>query len=241
MAVFPYLMMLFLCVAQGDSISSLTPSYYFATQNMAMITALFYLGIVIISCKAVAGDSVDKTINYEILSGHQRETVFFARVVAALLWGACIPWLLAVLPVGVFGLMNGWGMETDQRDVILRMLLSIFPLLRLCALNQMFAALTKSAGKGIALGFLSDLVISLLTSLEDALHITANYALGLTNIMVLLTSLNSRQLVIDQKPVMVFDTAVTFGMVLKTLVFSLGFMGLYLGVAYYNFKKKDRS
>ena len=241
MAAFPYLMMAFLSAAQGSDLQSLTPSYYFASQNMAMITVLFYLGIVIISCKVMAGDFADKTINYEILSGHDRTEVFSSRVVVSVIWGTIIPFVLTVLPLCVFGLFNGWGMETDQKDVIIRTLLSIFPLFRLCALNIMFASVTENAGKGIALGFMSDIVISIITELEDAYGLTTDYGLGIINIMVLLTSLNSRELVIDGKPVTVFDTAVTGGMVWGTILFSLGAAFIYLLISYIIFQKRDRS
>ena len=242
MAILPYLMMMFLCSVSGTDLQSLTSSYYFASQNMAMITVFFYFGIVIISCKAMGGDSVDKTINYEILSGHRRGTVFSARAVVGVFWGTILPLLFVAVPICVFGLVNGWGMETDQRNVIIRIVLCFFPLLRLCALNMMYVSVTGSAGKGIALGFVSDLAITMIQSVsEEVFHKTIYYGLGFNNVMYLLTSPNSRELVIDGKPVTVFETAVSVEMMIKTVGISLLFTVVYLAAAYMIFKKKDRS
>lgn len=242
MAIIPYLTMLFLFAVEGMELKNLTPSYYFASQNMAMITLLFYYPIVIIVCKAMGGDLSDKTINYEILSGHKRGTVFSARAMVGALWGAVLPILFIALPLFVFWLLNGWGMETDPKDILLRVLLSVFPLMRLCALNMMFASLLGSSGKGIVVGFLAELFMSIIQSVsEEVFHVTLYYGLTLNNIMVLLTSPNSRELIVDGKPVTVFETAVSGQMVLKTIGFSLAVSAVYLMIAYTIFRKKDRS
>ncbi len=242
MAVIPYLLMMFLSSAQEMEFGSITASYYFASQNMAAITVFFYFAIVVIACRVFGADFSDKTINYEILSGHNRSTVFFSRVVVGVIRGAVIPLILTFIPLCVFAFLNGWGQETERTDVIVRTLLVFFPLVRICALNIMFAGVSGSAGKGIALGFLAEIVMSIVQSLiEEGLHITVNYAFGIINIMLLLTSQNSREIVVDGKPVSVFETAVTTDMVLKTVGVSLGFTAAYLMIAYYIFRKKDRS
>ena len=237
----PYTIMLFMCAAEGMPLSECTPSYYFAAQNMAAVVAISYVGLTIISCKAMGGDSKDKTINYELLSGHNRLKIFAARTIAGIAWSVLPLMLFSFLSIGVIALINGWGMETDPIDVIIRIALCVFPLIRICALNMMFTSVFNSAGKGIAMGFGMDLVISICTTIsEEVFHKEIDYGFGFLNIIFLLTSQNSREVIIEGKPVNLFDTALTPEMYIKTIGFALVFTVAYLLIGYVVFKKKDR-
>ena len=241
MFAMPYTIMLFMCAAEAMPISECTPSYYFAAQNMAAVVAISYVALVIISCKAMGGDSKDKTINYELLSGHNRLKVFAARTLAGISWSVLPMMLFSFLSIGVIALINGWGPETYPIDVIIRIALCVFPLIRICALNMMFTSLFNSAGKGIAVGLGSDLFISICTTIsEEVFHKEIDYGFGFLNVIFLLTSQNSREIIVDGKPVNLFDTAVTPEMYIKTIGFSVAFTVVYLLIAYLVFKKKDR-
>jgi hypothetical protein len=106
---------------------------------------------------------------------------------------------------------------------------------------MMLASVTRSAGKGIALGYASMMLVAIVTSiLQEFLDMTITYQTGMTNAAFLLTSENSRNVVIDGKTVMLFETAVSGDMIQKTIAYSLVFTVLYLVIAYIEFKKRDR-
>ena len=239
--VIPLLGMYLMGMIRGDSLQKVTPSFYFATQMMGIIFMITCLGIIILACNLVAGDGGDKTMNYEILSGHSRNRIFAARMLAGFLWGGVSVFLLTLLPLGYLTLAYGWGLETNPREVLLRSLLAFFPILRLCIFHMMIASIMRSAGKGIAVGYVAYMVITLGTSaLEELFGMDIIYQTGMTNAAFLLTSGNSRNVVMDGRTVALYDTRVTSDMIKNTIGVSLAFSALYLIIAYINFKKKDR-
>ena len=241
MLTVPFTIMLGIFALMAEGIQNITPSFLIGSQAFGMIFAFSYAGVVIISAKAMGGDNSDKTINYEIMSGHNRLSVFAGRMICGILWGTILVIILNCLPILVFYLINGWGSETEPYEVIIRLCLTFFPVLRLCALNMMFASLLGSAGKGIAAGFGFFVLFDILESiLADAFNTEINYGFGFMNILVLLIPQNSREFIIDGKPVTVFDTSVPPEMIIKTIGISLAFTVVYLTVSYILFKKKDR-
>lgn len=224
-----------------DSIQKLTPSLYFASQEMGTAFIFMSLGIIIFSSKLIAGDASDKTINYEFMAGHSRNRIFVGRTIAGFLWGAVLIWILMVLPLGYLTLIYGWGPETNCQEVLFRSCLVIFPIIRLCSLNIMLASVSRSSGKGIALGFAVMMVVSLVCSfVQELLNIDITYPTGMTNAAFLLVSKNCRYEVINGVNTAIYDTTITSEMIWKTIVVSLIFSAVYLIIAFVNFKKTDR-
>ena len=241
MIALPFLLIMIVCNVAGIEFSMFTPSFYFAYQYMAIVSVMFLMAIIILSCKVMGSDAADKTINYELLYGHKRDKVFAARVITGYMWGALLILLCVLLPLGYLTLFNGWGLQTNAKDVLIRTLLSTFPIIRICSLNMMYACLTKSTGKGIALGYATDVVVTIIsTVLEELTEIKIRYGFGVMNLASILVSENSREFVIGGKPVMVYETAVTTQMAVKTICFSLIFSVIYISIAYMAFKKGDR-
>ena len=241
MLILPMFILYLSSFVNGGSLLELTPSVYFASQNMAVVFTLLTFGTLIFACKMVAGDASDKTINYEFMAGHSRDKIFAARTLAGFIWGAVLVFIIWMIPVGIMYLILGWGPETDMKEVLIRCLLTFFPILRICAFDMMLASLVRSAGKGIALGYAVMLVVSFITSFaQDILEIEITYPVGMTNAAFLLVSENSRFVVMDGRQVQVFDTAVTGDMIWKTILVSLIFVAIYTIAAYINFRKTDR-
>ncbi|MBR6403736.1 MAG: ABC transporter permease subunit [Eubacterium sp.] len=221
--------------------NKLTPSVYFASQNMASVFLFMSIGIMIFASKLMAGDAADKTINYEFMAGHSRNEIFVGRIIAGFLWGALLVFILMLLPIGLSDVIYGWGLETNKSEVLIRCALCIFPIIRLCAYNMMLASLTRSAGKGIALGYATLMIVAIATSsLEEFFNIVIKYSTGFTNVSYLLISENSKYEVINGETISVFDTSVTGEMIWKTIAMSAIFTVIYLTVTYINFKKTDR-
>ena len=237
----PVFAMYFAGLIEGDSINKMTPSAYFASREMATVFTFMVFGIMIFACKLVAGDAGDKTINYEFMAGHGRTRIFIGRMLAGLMWGAGIVFILMLLPLGYLNAIYGWGDETNRTDVLIRCVLVIFPIIRSTALYMMIASIARSAGKGIALSYASYMITAIVVSvLQDIFEIDVTYPTSMTNAAFLLVSQNSRDVVMNGKTVTIFDTAVTGDMVWKTIVISVVFTAAYMLIAYINFRKTDR-
>ena len=225
----------------GDSAQKMTPSVYFGGQTMGTVFVFLCFGIMILSCRLVAGDASDKTINYEFLAGHDRGSIFAGRMTAGFMWGAVLNFILMMVPVFVFECLYGWGPETNKTEVLMRCGLVFFAMIRFAAYNMMVATITRSAGAGIALGYATMMVIVFVQAIfEEMLDITIIYQTAFTNACYLLVSLNSRNVVMDSKTVTVFDTSVSSDMAVKTITVSLLFTVIYMVITYTIFKKKDR-
>ena len=241
MLVLPFFAMYLMGMMGGDSLQKMTTSFYFASQLMGVIFIITFFGIIVLAGYLVAGDGGDKVINYEILAGHSRTKIFIARMLAGFLWGGVLTFLLMLLPLGYLTFLYGWGLETDPKNVILRCLLTFFPILRFCVFNMMLACIMRSAGKGIALGYVTFMITALVNSiLEDMFQLNLIYHTSMTNAAFLLTSQNARNVVMNGKTVALYETAVTPDMVYRTIGVSLAFTAAYLSIAYIHFKKKDK-
>ena len=238
---FPFFIIALISNMDAEGLKSVTASFLVGSQLLGMVYGFSYLGIIIISCKAMGMDGSDKTINYEIMSGHRRFKVFAGRVISGIVWGVILVLIIDSLPVLVFCLANGWGKETDPFDVIIRMLLCFFPMLRLCAFHMMIASLLGSAGKGIAAGLGVFTALDIIESvMAENFNLQTDNMFGFINILSLLIPQNSREFIVDGKPVTIFDTSIDSHMVLLTIGVSLLFTALYLTIAFIIFKKKDR-
>ena len=241
MLILPVFILFLAGILDGESLSNITPSVYFASQNMATVFLFQCFAIMIFSSKLVASDAGDKTINYEFLAGHSRNRIFIGRMIAGIVWGAGLVFLLMIIPFVYLYLLNGWGPETDMGNVLIRCALVFFPILRICSLSIMLSCVSRSAGKGIALSYAIFMIVVLVTSIfQDLLEIKVTYSTGMTNAEFLLVSENARYVISEGRKIQLYDTAVTGEMVWKTISVSLIFSALYLIIAYVNFKKKDR-
>ena len=235
----------FICYLVGmlntDSTSVITPSVYFVSTEMGTVFVFMCFGIMILASKVMSGDASDKTINYELMAGHSRDKVFAGRVIASLLWGGVLVFIIMLLPLGYFTLFNGWGMETNMKEVLIRSMLTLFPIIRFTALTIMLASISRGAGKGIALSYAVFMVTVMIASvLQDIFEIDLVYPFSTTNAATLLSTTNSRYEVINGKTVCIFDTSVPGDLIWKTIVVSIVFAAIYLTIAYINFKKTDR-
>lgn len=225
----------------GDSSGVMTSSAYYGSQTMGTALVFILFGVMILACRVSAGDAGDKTINYEFMAGHSRGKIFAGRVIAGFLWGGILSFIIFILPLFYLALIYGWGPETDVKDIAEVCLLAFFPIMRLTAFNIMLATVTRSAGKGIALGYALLMVVAMTQSIvEEMTDFVFTWQFGFTNVEVLSIPDNSRNLVVDGKMITHFDTALTPDIAWKTILASVIFTAVYMIITYTNFKKKDR-
>ena len=226
----------------GAPLSAITAEIYFA-KLMTEVATVWVFPIMILSAIVSSGDAGDKTLNYEIMAGRGRKTIFLARTVDGILWGALLPAFLLYLPLLYYGLLNGWVPEAmNIGDTLLRLLLSLLPMARMAAMIIMISVIFRSAGKGIGFGYLilkADMIIYEVVQ-SVAPNFVKDWMIGLYNLSWVLTLPNSRYYVINGENTEVFETALTSDLVLPTVIASLVMIALYLGLAYWHFTKKDR-
>ena len=225
---------------EGGSIEEMTADVFFIGQLGENFVITMFV-IMVVACRICGADASDKTINYEFLSGHDRGSIYWARIIAGINWSVVIVMFLSYVPLLVLSIVNGWGQSLEPGNSVARLLLALLPAARLSAFLMMITMLVRSAGKGIALGYGFIMVMVILTSvLQDVLHIDLTWQTAFSNVMSLLTFTNSRNIVIDGETVAVFDSALSVEMIVGTIVASFAATFIYTYIAYAVFKKKDR-
>ncbi len=97
--------------------------------TMTQLLAQFFMYL--FTAQACGADFMDKTCNYEIMSGHTRRDVFFGRVIPTLIIGTLGTMFLIAAPVvAEVIILGGWGDKVSLTDMLLRFLLMAFPVAR---------------------------------------------------------------------------------------------------------------
>ncbi|MBR1598661.1 MAG: ABC transporter permease subunit [Lachnospiraceae bacterium] len=238
--VLPFFVMFVVGQLEGESYGGMTGSVYYITQIGENFIIVMFV-ILVISCRICASDAGDKTINYEFLSGHNRGSIYWARIIAGIMWSVILTMALFYLPIVALSAVNGWGQELELKYAVIRLLLALLPVIRLSAFFMMTASVLRSSGKGIALGYGFIMVMVILISvLQDVLNLNITWQFAFSNVMYLLSFENSRNIVIDGETVTRFESALPSGMAIGTIVASVAATFIYTYIAYAEFKKKDR-
>lgn len=208
----------------------------YSGEMVPMITGMMMLILITRIC---AWDQVDKTINYEMLSGHSRKSVYFSRVIVSLVWGISSAVIITAVPVTVMSLLNGWGDVMELKGALIRYALLLFPLIRLACGFVFISFITGNfMASALACFLIIDGEMMAYTILKEMATVDLSFEMGMSNILKLL-EFNSRMGFIDGKDVMVYDASLPADMIVKTVVFSLAASALYLILGYFIFKKRD--
>lgn len=230
-------------MVMGDSLTDMDGAEYY----LQCVSGTFFVVVfasLIFSCIPSFADAGDKTLNYEIMAGHKRGSIFLARTICGILWGVLLLAVLYYYPLLLFGCVGGWYKGVSIKDVVCRVLLSLFPMFRISAFAIMMSSLFRSAGKGIGFSFLAFEVGTIFREvLAEFMNVKEHempYFLGILNIEELHSITNCREYVIGGEKINVYETAVSPGLFSSTIIASLVFGTIYLIVAYVDFKKRDR-
>lgn len=104
------------------------------------------LSAMLITALIMAKDQGDKTINYDILTGHGRSTVFFGRFFTALIICEGFSLIRFGLVPAVYTIFNGWGENLSVKGALTRELLMILTVFRYCAETALFSVIFKHKG-----------------------------------------------------------------------------------------------
>jgi len=187
-------------------------------------------------------DYKDKVANYEVLSGHSRKSIFFARSFMGILVGSIFSTILCIVPLIAGIIVDGWGGTLVLSDVIVRMLLLFFPMLRLAAFLAVITFLVKNQYVMMASGFVIMMGCSLL---QTVITDSKNIFISIFN-MGLLMSFDGWSIYnLDPVKGLVnynsYISTVTPELVIGTITASLVMTAFYLFMGYALFRRDDLS
>lgn len=216
--------------------SEFTGSFFATNSNISFLLIL----ILILSTRICGWDMSDKTINYEILSGHSRTAVFFGRIITSSVWAAACCAVLMFAPLAVCTLFNGWGHTVDFSGLLLRYLLAFLPILRINCEFALITFLVRNGGLSAILNYLlidGLMIAEMIYSTKDDRSLSILF--GVSNFMKLTDFSNYRYGFVDGKDVVIFDSSLEPTFIIGTIAASVLVAGACLLLGSVVFKKSD--
>ncbi len=212
---------------------------YLALSGSDMISTTLMFLILFITSRVCGWDYSDKTINYEIMAGHLRSSVYWGRIAVSMIWCMTAGAVVMILPYAVCSLINGWGVNMDLGYAAVRFLLTLFPMFRMVCEFALLTFLVKNCYVSLIAGYLFSGVVMMIQMFgEELFGIDIVYQFAVTNI-IWLFRFNYRPGFIDGEDVMIYDASVNALMIIGTIGASLaaGIICLLIGSAL--FRKRD--
>lgn len=209
---------------------------YTFSQHMAEGSAILmnigYIFLGIMTGRICCGDFMDKTNNYEILSGHSRREVFFARVILCLGF-AVVGELIINTACFVVGIgVDGLGTAVPLSVLIGKQLLMIVPMLRVVCFFILVSYIVRNQFVAMGLGFFCYI-------LAEPFSALGSYVSGLTNVSLIGKYESFTAFTLQGKLIHVYTGVISMPMVLLTIAVSVFAAALWLTVGYYFFRKED--
>lgn len=202
------------------------------------IVMCFALVFAIIATAYICGaDFVDKTTNYELLTGHLRKEAYFGRALLSMQVGIAGAALLIIIPIAWLCVMDGWGNEMDFGKALLRLLLCLFPIWRIICEFIFLTYIVKNPYPVMIVGaFVSVYSVGIIP-----MFATGDIGvLGMGNLSQLMNFAAWRTFaLVGEKEIVIYDASLTAGDVVSTILLSVLIGGLFLGLGYVFFKKDD--
>ncbi len=220
----------------GVPFSDFTGSFYAVNSDK---TFLLFVALVI-TARVCGWDQSDKTINYELLAGHNRSAVYFGRIITTFIWVGVSCSVLMFVPLGVCSAINGWGYSADFSWVMIRYLLAFLPIFRVTFELALLTFLLRSSGLSIVLGYLLlDIVCSTDSILRVESDIEITWQLGVTNLMRVTGFPDYSYGFVDGEDVIVYESALDQSFVIGTVAASVLVGAACLIIGLVLFKKRD--
>ncbi|MBO4867376.1 MAG: hypothetical protein J5582_12595 [Ruminococcus sp.] len=154
-----------------EEISKVTGSLfasYIGEINSVVIPVI----IMIYTAMICGGDLSDKTVNYEMLSGIKRRDVFFGRFFVVLTVNILVYIVITALPMLTFSCLNGWGHTMAVKEVLIRYIAGLLPLIRFTSFYTFLTFLMHNRAVVISVGYILSMVSMLATIMINELFDT---------------------------------------------------------------------
>lgn len=203
--------------------------------SMQMFMLLSQFFIYICTAQMCGADFVDKTCNYEIMSGHTRKQVFFGRVIPTVIMSTLGALIIIAVPLVFEVVYLGWGDKVNFGDMLLRFLLMAFPIARIVCEYIFLTFIIKNPY--IVMGISYVLCIAL--GMNIPVGQLYSPILGMTNLNGLCFIDYWVSYGMGEDMYTIYETALPAGDIIGTIVVSLVFMAGSLFLSYMFFKNDD--
>ncbi len=222
----------------GSDLSSVDGSMYAASLGDVTPLALSYMMIALIT-RICGWDLTDKTINYEILTGHNKKSVYFSRVIVTFIWTFSMVAIVMALPVLIITAVKGWGPEMKLKLMVVRYLLILLPVFRLaCGMIVVCFIIDNFAVSAVACFLIVQGEMMFHFMMEELACIHLKFQTSVSNIFRLM-QFNSRMEFTDGKDILLYDASLSGKIITGTVVISLAAGAVYLITGYIIFARRD--
>lgn len=237
-----------LAVLLSYGIAWIDSGFDFQNGGMCFISTGSNCGILILllslawTTRICGWDCNDKTINYEILSGHKRRDVYLARVIVSLIWVLAALFLFLVLPTVLVSLIRGWGNQVSLEDALIRYGLIFVITVRIILISAFLSFLIRNCYGALAVGWLwfsMSMFLSLLANIfTDNTKMTANL-FSSVKLFQLTDFGNYTTKFIDGKDVIIYKIAAESGEILSTILITVLILAVFGTVVCIFLRKRD--
>ena len=220
----------------GVSLNNITGSVYAINSDK---TFLVFTALVLAS-RICGWDQSDKTINYELLAGHDRSAVYFGRIIATLIWVTISNVLLMFVPLGIFTAINGWGYSAEFSWVLFRYLLALLTIFRMTLEFALLAFILRSSGLSLVLGYLlivGAIFLDIIFSMDTDKN--KSWLLGVTNLMHVTGFPDYSFGYVNGEDVIVYESALDATLIIGTIAASVIVGAVCLVIGNVIFRKRD--
>ena len=201
--------------------------------TMMPLLAQFFMYL--FTAQACGADFTDKTMNYEIMSGHTRRQVYFGRVIPTLVIGTLVTLLLIAVPIAAdVAIMGGWGDKVNFADMLSRFLLMAFPIARVICEFIFLTFIIKNPYIVMGISY----VLCIILGMNVPTTTDHCFVLGMTNINAITVINEWQSFGLGGDLHYIYETGLSADFVLPTIIVSviIGAIALLLG---YTFFKND--
>lgn len=203
---------------------------------LLMFLSIFsQLFICIFTSQFCGADFLDKTCNYEIMSGHTRAQVYFGRTLPCVIIGTLGAMIIIGIPIALIAVREEWGKLINVGDFLMRYLLMALPIARIISEYIFLSFIIRNPY--IIMGISYGLTILVGVNIPPAQMYSPILGMSNLNMLTGIDTYTNYTLMGDCN--YIYETALSSGDILKTITFSLIFIfgSLLLGFAI--FKNDD--
>ncbi|MGN0394445.1 MAG: hypothetical protein ACI4EF_03720 [Coprococcus sp.] len=213
-----------------------TVSKYIAEygKNISIVSLIFALTWTGYVCGM---DFTDKTANYEIMSGHTRFDIYCGRTLVSIFGGTIGTAVIMLMPMFISEIFFPWGDSMDKQGVIIRYLVTLFPIVRMICEFVFLTYIIKNPYIIMAIAWFvfvaGEVIMQLLENAGSAF-------LGITSIGKLyeFTEWSTYSLA-GKDSISIYNSAIPTGDVISIIISSVLFSIFFWFMGYRYFSKDD--
>lgn len=211
-----------------------------ALMGQSMSSMAGFLVIMTIVANIMGKDFLDKTLNYEVLSGHTRKDVFFGRLIAAIIVGVLCTFLVIISVPVTATILNGWGNTMELKGVLIRFCLVLVTLFRIACEVAFVTILAKNPYVTYLVSVvLGELQIFVSLAQAEFTEFEVTPLLPVANCLNLLTFQDWATFYLDETDQIIYSSAVTTELALWALIPSIAIGAVMIILSYVFFKHDD--